>query len=144
MISKETITKRIQKTINSSGMTPTEVAKKAGLKQSTMSNWYNGKTNINLIDYIKICNACNTPNGVFNEREMNFKIPADVSEQAEELTKLLVEIHQMINDKDDSPFDVFLENARYVRKLYQQGLNNTHDKNHFKVAENPLTYGEDN
>ena len=134
MISKETITHRIRKIIADSGMSPTEVAKQSNLKQSTMSNWYNGKTNINLIDYIKICQACNVPNGVFEQRETALEIPGEVSEQAEELLKCLIELHKIIGDEKESPFDVFLENALYMKKLLYSKLEKS-EGNNLKVAE---------
>lgn len=122
MITRDTIGKKLNKIVDDSGMNPTQVADKANKSQSTLSKWLRNKSNINLIDYIHICEACGIPNGVFDEREIIKDLPPEVSEQAEDLINTLLEVYQLSGEPEENPFDGFLEHAKYLRNLIKNSI----------------------
>ena len=119
MIDRKAVSKLVKQIIDSSPYTPTEVAGLAGFSQGTVSKWINDKTNINLIDYIRICEVCGVPNGVFDEKLMDKKIPPAISSQIEDLTDLLVKLSEL-SKSDDSPVKAFIENAEFWLKVIKE------------------------
>ncbi|MGB1270682.1 MAG: helix-turn-helix domain-containing protein, partial [Endozoicomonas sp.] len=110
MINSKTISIRIKNIIESSGIGRNEIAKKAGVTAASISNWINDKRNPNLIDYIKICEACGVANGVFDEREMNIDVPPEIAEDLTRFNKAIIELHKLCIGKK-SPLNIYLEDA---------------------------------
>lgn len=55
MISNETIRERLNEAIKQSGLKQTEIAKKVGIKQPTVSQYISGKANPSLETFANIC-----------------------------------------------------------------------------------------
>lgn len=113
MVDRKTVARLIRSIIEKSPYTSTEVAQRSGFTQGTISKWVNDKSNINLIDYVRVCEACGVPNGVFNKKEMSREIPPDIAAQIDELINSLIDLHQRTRSSISSPVELYLENINF-------------------------------
>ena len=113
MVDRKTVARLIRNIIEKSPYTSVEVAQRSGFTQGTISKWMNDKSNINLIDYVRVCEACGVPNGVFNKKEMSREIPPAIAAQFEELTNSLIDLHLRARQNENSPVELYLQNINY-------------------------------
>lgn len=113
MVDRKTVARLIRSIIEKSPYTSTEVAQRSGFTQGTISKWVNDKSNINLIDFVRVCEACGVPNGVFNKKEMSREIPPAIAAQMDELINSLIDLHQRTGNSQNSPVELYMQNINY-------------------------------
>lgn len=146
MIDQSLIAQKVREIREAAGLSRSQLADALSVSVGKISNLENAHRGLDIIDYIKICEACNTPDGIFRKDFKFLDCPEEIAPKLSELREVLIELHKL-TISDESPVDVYLKEAKYwlpiMREIAKKDpIPYKKEDGNSEVAERSYTYGE--
>ena len=112
MVNQSLIAQKVKEIRESAGLSRNELAEALSVSVGKISNLENAHRGLDILDYLKICEACNIPDGIFRKDLRLLDCPEEIAPKLTELREVLIELHKLCIS-DESPVDVYLKEAKY-------------------------------
>ena len=112
MINKHLIAKKIREIREQSNVSREQLAEALSVSVGKIGNLETAARGLSVLDYVKICERCNIPDGIFRKDFKFLDCPEEIAPKLTELREVLIELHKLCIS-DESPVDVYLKEAKY-------------------------------